>query len=124
MLSVNEPPSELEEMGAEDSAFPERQRSSRGFRKLARLGYSRCSSDDEVSSNGASGIDSVFRWLGFERGGPLRGLRVAARLPRHRESAETVLNSDELGSTCAPQLPQKCSPGDTRAPHALHSAIC
>ena len=36
----------------------------------------------------------------------------------------TVRSSAELGVTCAPQLPQKCSPGDTCAPHKLHSAIC
>src|SRR5829696_430894 len=38
--------------------------------------------------------------------------------------AATVLSSAELGTNCAPQLPQKCSSGETRAPHELHSVIC
>jgi hypothetical protein len=37
--------------------------------------------------------------------------------------ADTVLNSADLGVSCVPQLPQKCSPGETRAPHSLHSVI-
>jgi len=34
-----------------------------------------------------------------------------------------VLSSELIGSCCVPQFPQKCSLGETRAPHALHSTI-